>query len=134
MKTMMVGLIMAGLLSVSGQTTSAPKKPSAAAQGLPVGAVKTGDGEWKWKDPQGKSWIYHSTAFGYARVEDVPGKTAAAQVGLRVVEVKAAEVVFEQATPFGKSRWTRPVAEMNADEKAALEAHEKAAKPAQSAK
>lgn len=134
MRTILIGLILAGLLSVSGQTKGAEKKPAAPPQGLPAAAEKVGEGMWKWKDPQGKSWIYHSTAFGYSRLEDVPEKPAAAQAGLRVVAVKAAEVTFEQVTPFGKSRWNRPVTELNDDEKAAYEAHEKAAKPAQSAK
>lgn len=132
-KMMIVGLVMAGLLSVSGQAQSAAKKPE-TPQGLPATAVKAGEGVWKWKDPQGKSWIYHRTAFGYTRVEDVPEKSAAPQLGLRVVEVKGGQVTFEQATPFGKSRWVRPMAELNGDEKAALQAHESAAKPAQSAK
>ncbi len=130
-KMMIVGLVMAGLLSVSGQTQSAAKKPAEAPQGLPATAVKAGEGVWKWKDPQGKSWIYHRTAFGYTRVEDVPEKSAAGQTGLRVGGVKAGEVTVEQATPFGKSRRTRAMDEMNASEKAAYQAH---AKPAQSAK
>ena len=134
MKTMIVSAIVAGLLSVSGQTQSAAKKPVAPPQGLPAAAVKVGEGEWKWKDAQGKSWVYHRTAFGYSRLEDVAEEPAAAQAGLRVVEVKAGQVTFEQATPFGKSRWNRAAADMNGDEKAAYEAHEKSAKRAESAK
>ena len=133
MRTIFVGLIMAGLLSASGQTKSAAQKP-AAASSLPVGAEKVGEGKWKWKDPQGKAWVYYSTPFGYSRQEDVPEKAAAQDSGMRVVEVKSAEVTFERATPFGKSRWSRPVTDLNDDEKAALEAFKKAAKPAGSAK
>jgi hypothetical protein len=129
-KMMIVGLVMAGLVSASGQAQSAAKKPEPPPQGLPATAVKAGEGVWKWKDPQGKSWIYHRTAFGYTRAEDVPEKSVAAQLGLRVVEVKADQVTFEQATPFGKSRWVRARADMSAAEKAAYEAHEKSAQSA----
>lgn len=130
---------MGGLLCVSGQTQSTAKKPVAPPQGVPAAAEKAGDGVWKWKDPQGKSWVYHLTPFGYSRTLDSVDKPAAqgatpGQEGLRVVEVKSGEVTFEQPTPFGKSRWTRAMADMNAAEKAALAAHEKSANSANAAK
>lgn len=134
MRTIFVGLMMAGLLSVSGQTKDSAQKPAAVASSLPTGAEKVGQDQWKWKDPQGKTWMYYRTAFGYTRLEEVPDKESASPSGYRVVEVKSAEVTFERATPFGKSRWSRPVTDLNDDEKAALEAFKKAAKPAGSAK
>jgi hypothetical protein len=135
-KTIILSAILSGLLCVGGQTQSAAKKPVAPPQGVPAAAEKVGDGVWKWKDPQGKSWVYHLTPFGYSRTLDSVDKPAAqgavpGQEGLRVVEVKPGEVTFEQPTPFGKSRWTRAMADMNAAEKAAYAAHEK---PANSAK
>jgi len=138
-KTILLSAILSGLLCVSGQTQSAAKKPAATPQGVPAAAVKVGDGVWKWKDLQGKSWVYHLTPFGYSRTLDSVDKPAAqgatpGQEGLQVVEVKPGEVTFEQPTPFGKSRWTRATAEMNAAEKAAYEAHEKPANSAKAAK
>lgn len=135
---MICGLILAGMLSISGQTQGTAKKPAEAPRGVPASAENAGDGVWKWKDPQGKSWIYNRTMFGYSRTEDVPDKPAergaAGAKGLRVVEVNAAQVTFEQATPFGKSRWSRALADMNSDEKAAYEGRLKIAKTAQPAK
>ena len=89
-------------------------------------AEKVGDGTWKWKDPQGKTWVYHSTPFGYSRSEEVPEKTTALPSGLRVVEVKNGKVTFEQATPFGKTQRVRPISELDGDDKAAYEAYLKA--------
>ena len=136
---MLLSAIMCVLVCVSGQTQSTAKKPVVPPQGVPAAAEKAGDGVWKWKDPQGKSWVYHLTPFGYSRTPDVAEKPSGqdaspAQVGLRVVEVKSGEVTFEQPTPFGKSRWSRAMADMNAAEKTVYEAHEKSVKTNQAAK
>lgn len=141
-KTIILSVILGSFLCVSGQTQSTSKKPAATPPGVPAAAEKVGEDLWKWKDPQGKTWIYRRTMFGYARTADVQEKTSetettATQEGPRVVGEKAGEVTFERVTPFGKARWTRAMAEMTVDEKAAYAAYErtpKSSKPAPSAK
>lgn len=136
-KTIILSVIMGSLLCVSGQTQSTSKKPAATPPGVPAAAEKAGEDLWKWKDPQGKAWIYRRTMFGYARTADVPEKPsdtdAAAAARPRVVEVKGDDVTFERVTPFGKARWTRAVAEMTVDEKAAYADYEKTPKSPKSA-
>lgn len=102
---------------------------AAPPAGVPAGAKQIEETKWRHTDAQGKSWIYIRTPFGVARMlEDKAAapdssKAAARQAAqFEVVEVRGDEVVFQRATPFGKSRWTRPVTELNEDEKAALEA------------
>lgn len=102
---------------------------AAPPAGVPAGAKQIEETKWRHTDAQGKAWIYIRTPFGVARMLEEnaaapdSSKAAARQAAqFEVLEVRADEIVFQRATPFGKARWTRPVNELTDDEKAALEA------------
>ena len=94
---------------------------SGAAQ-LPANAEKVRDGVWRAKDAAGKTWIYTHTPFGYNKMDEDTYQAAArasAPPALRLISASGGNATFERDTPFGKSRWTRPVAELSDEEKAA---------------
>lgn len=102
---------------------------AAPPAGVPSGAQQIEDSRWRHVDTSGKAWIYMPTPFGVARM---PAEQAAAPdqakaaarpaARFEVIEVRADEIVFQRATPFGKPRWTKPVSGLTDDERAAVEA------------
>lgn len=117
------------LASVAAQPAPRPAARPAAARpdsiaAPPAGAEKVSEGVFRTKDSAGKVWIYTRTPFGFARREEGSAPAVPPPVApvLRVLEVKDGTVRFERDTPFGRSSWTRPVAELNEREKAAYEA------------
>lgn len=98
--------------------------PPGSPANLPAGAEKVSEGVFRAKDSAGKVWIYTRTPFGFARHEEGAAPVAPQPdvPGVRVLEVKGGTVRFERDTPFGKTVWTRPVADLNEKEKAAYEA------------
>ena len=109
----------------AARESSAHKAAKARSGGLPANAVKVSDGVYKAPDASGKMWVYITTPFGYSRLPESQyqaDKPAQPPPALRVVSVEGGKVRFERVTPFGKSTWTRPVAELTGDEKAAYEA------------
>lgn len=132
-RVVLAGAMAAAVLAASpeeGQKTKsakAPAKAEKAAPALPAGAEQTSETTWRYKDPQGKVWVYSKTPFGYSRHAE--GETAGKEAQrpratYRVLEVKGGVVTFESASVFGKSRWSKKRDELNADEKASLDAHE----------
>jgi hypothetical protein len=103
-----------------------PKKnpPALAANlQLPATAVKTGDGSYRYTDPQGKKWIYRKTPFGIARLEDKPVDAAvSAAEAKRFDAVTATEdgdtIRFERPGPFGNYKWQRNKTELDEMEQA----------------
>jgi hypothetical protein len=95
---------------------------------LPANAEKVRDGVWRSRDAAGKTWIYTRTPFGFARVEEnAQQDSASSSSGPAVVAtaVQGDSVTFERESPFGKSRWTRKVADLSDEEKAAYELKKK---------
>jgi hypothetical protein len=104
---------------------AAAAPPEARPAGVPAGAVRVEDGKWRHTDTKGKAWVYVRTPFGVSRMPEEQAEAKAevkAGPGLEVVEVRENEAVFQRATPFGKSRWTKARTALDEDEKAALEA------------
>lgn len=111
-------------------------KASARPAGLPNGAERVTDQQWRHTDAKGQKWIYTRTPFGWSRgPEDKVTKAESAESAdakpvspvssgpaLEIVEVRANEVVFQRATPFGRSRWTKARSALDDAEKAALAA------------
>ncbi len=109
-------------------------KPAAtkATSGLPANAEKVGDGVFRAKDSAGKVWIYTQTPFGYSRKEEgaaspIPARSTATGVIIRAVEVTKDSARFERDTPFGKAVWTKPLDQLEDQEKTALESFQKSA-------
>lgn len=127
MTTRLLLIAALSLAPVSAQTakpaTPAPAaKPPASTQ-LPPGAEKISEGVYRHKDSAGKVWIYTRTPFGFAKGEEgaAPAAPAPSAIEFRVVEVKGDTVRFERDSPFGKSVWTRRIADLDEKEKAAYE-------------
>lgn len=131
---LIAALTMAASLAQTAQRTATPAakpaaKPLSAVIQPPAGAEKVSDGVYRSKDSAGKAWIYTRTPFGFARHEEgaAPVAPPPSPVEFRVLEMKGDTVRFERDTPFGKSVWNRPIAQLDEKEKAAYEAAKAAA-------
>ena len=101
----------------------APKKKATppAELTLPAGAKLVEPGTYTFTDAQGKKWIYRQTPFGLARAEDKPVE-AAPTTNLATTATEDGDMVrFERPGPFGIYRWQKKKAELDEDERAALE-------------
>jgi curli biogenesis system outer membrane secretion channel CsgG len=122
-----------GAQTAKQATPASAAKPAAANQ-LPAGAEKVSEGVYRHKDSAGKAWIYTRTPFGFAKGEEgaAPAAPVPSAIEFRVVEVKGDTVRFERDSPFGKSVWTRRIADLDEKEKAAYESRKSdAPKPRQ---
>ena len=117
-----------------------PKPPAKPPKGIPANATYDGEGIWKHKDADGKSWIYSQGPLGMSRRADpgdkpdasAPAQPAPSQAKpVKVVAVKGDLVTIEFDTPFGKSGMTKKRGDLDASERAALEKFEKAAQAPQ---
>jgi hypothetical protein len=119
------------LLSSLGMAQSkkvAPAKSSGPAgqtvvSGPPPGAEKVSDLVWRYKDGD-KVWIYTKTPFGFSKAEEgatPAARPAAAPAALRIVSMEGDTVRFERPTPFGVSRWTKKIADLDPEEKELVE-------------
>lgn len=128
------------LAAAAAQTAQRPASrpaPNRSANTIapPAGAEKLSEGVFRAKDSSGKVWIYTRTPFGFARHEEGAAQAAPRPEvpAFRVLDVKDGKVRFERATPFGKSAWTRNVAQLDEKEKAAYEAYQASLASAQKA-
>lgn len=106
-------------------------KPSRPVETLPPpGAVQVSERTWRWTDAKGKAWLFTKTPFGWNKREDTkeeeavesPAKAAnEAAPELRVEGVENDVVTFSRQMPFGRSHWTRKMAELTDDERTAYE-------------
>jgi hypothetical protein len=113
------------------------KKPAAQTQkgsiAIPPDAVEIGPHVYRYKDANGKSWIYRNTPFGISRMEELnPGQAPAALMDgpappaannkIKVSAVDKGDTVrFEQQTPMGPRVWERKKSELTPQESAWLE-------------
>lgn len=121
----------------SKTTAQSPARTAAKPPaGLPAGAERVNAQQWRHTDAKGQKWIYTRTPFGWSRgpeeqvtkaePAEAADPTAAAPASsgpaLEIVDVRANEIVFQRATPFGRSRWTKAKSALDDAEKAALAA------------
>jgi hypothetical protein len=113
-----------------GPRPTAPSKT--APLSLPKDAVKIEAFTYRWKDGDGKIWIYRETPFGLVRYEE-PAASArqpseeAAQPALAAFD-EGDRVRFERLTPFGKQRWYRNKSELSGEEAEAFQRLEQSGK------
>lgn len=110
--------------------TPAPKSGSIS---IPADAVEIGPQVYRYKDADGKSWIYRKTPFGISKMEEMTTgqpapplmSTPAPPPGESKIKVTAVDkgdsVRFEQQTPMGPRVWERKKSELTAQESAWLE-------------
>jgi len=130
MKTLAL-LTLAFTVSLSAQTARKKKAadaPTAAAPAarqappdvtIPKGAVEEADGNFHYKDPQGKKWLYRKTPFGVAKSEDKPTPASLAppqQDTLTVATDAGDSVHFEKPSPFGTVKWDKKKTDLDANE------------------
>lgn len=117
-------LLLSLTLVLAASAAGDAKKPV----GPPAGAQQISETQWRHTGPDGKAWIYTRTPFGWSRgpedkvnpdTKAMPSKPGPA---LEVVEIRESEAVFQRATPFGRSRWTKPLADLDEAERAAVAA------------
>jgi hypothetical protein len=130
--------VLASSAAAAGDAKSARPAPAGKAAkppaGLPAGAERVNGQQWRHTDDKGGKWIYTRTPFGWSRGPEeqvtkaesgeavdapAPGSSGPA---LEIVEVRGNEIVFQRATPFGRSRWTKARSALDDAEKAALAA------------
>ena len=97
-----------------------------AAQGpltVPKEAVKVDNLTWRYKDAEGKTWIYRRTPFGLVRFaeEEQTAEPASDESLLLTAFDEGDSVRFEKKSPFGVSRWTRKKSELTDVERKAWE-------------
>jgi len=115
-----------GFSKYEDPATAAPAQASASQAGvkLPAGAQKITDSTYRYKDAQGKTWIYAQTPFGFSRSEE----GAATAKPVEVADTNPVKVrdlgdsyEFVKTSPFGQSRWTRKKSELGAEEQQMVE-------------
>jgi hypothetical protein len=130
-------LISAAALAAAPQAkpaaSSAPAPSTAHAAGrldIPSGAVEREPGRFFYTDKDGRKWIYARTPFGVSRVLEQGGDKGAApalapkaaadpMAGITVTQ-SGDTVTFERPSPFGTYRWQKKAADLNEQERAAL--------------
>lgn len=131
MTTLTLAILLASLLSAGADDKKAEAKPApAAAQSktaaIPADAKQIEPGLYRWRDPQGKTWILRKSPFGVLKSEEKNTAQAADEVpqGMKVIE-EGDELRFERPTPFGLMRWQRKKTELNEMEQRAWEREQK---------
>ena len=120
------------LFAASGSDKSTAAQPpqkaaqSAAKSGstsIPPDAVEIGPQAYRYKDADGKVWIYRRTPFGISKVEEraVDQATPAKPQAKVLAFDKGDSVRFEQQTPMGPRVWERKKSELTAQEKVWLD-------------
>ncbi len=102
---------------------------------LPKEAVKIEPFTYRYKDPEGKVWIYRQTPFGLVRYEEAKRgsqhsgsaapKPEEAPPGLKAFD-EGDYIRFERMGPFGKYTWRRKKGDLTRDERLAWQAAQKA--------
>lgn len=111
----------------------------AAQQAVPAGAEKTDVNSWRYKDPQGKTWIYRQTPFGLVHFEGKPEEEIPLPPGMKAID-EGENVRFERPSPFGDLKWVKAKSELNDVERKVWERDSKktgetgAAKPSEAGK
>lgn len=148
MKTLLMLIVAAACMSAeTGKTTPAKRRavarrPAAEAVTIPADAKKVNDYTWSHTGANGVTTWYRRTPFGIMRsttapdsVPEKPEQTASRERGNPFsketessvasenvkVSIAGETVTFERGTPFGKSRWSRPMSELTDDERRWLE-------------
>ena len=88
---------------------------------IPKGAVMFEPGSYRFKDAEGRKWIYRTTPFGVARIPDeapAPPQRPPAPDGTKAFDA-GESVRFERPGPFGTYRWQTRKSELNEAERAA---------------
>jgi hypothetical protein len=108
----------AGLMAGAESKKQETKKTAASGHPLklPKDAVQIENFMWRYKDPQGKIWIYRQTPFGLVRYEEAKEETAPARASKEAENlIQATEdgdtIRFERPGPFGNWRWTKKKSE-----------------------
>lgn len=99
-------------------------------EGVPKQAQQIDADRFRWTDEKGKTWIYHSSATGVMRTEEVSGEDAkqgplgakmagAGTDALQLVTVKeeGQSLRFSKPGPFGMYSWVKKKTQLNEDEK-----------------
>jgi len=97
---------------------------------VPKGAVESEPGTFHYTDAQGKKWIYRTTPFGVARLEDESGRKPVPAPDPAAGTKATAEgdtIRFERPGPFGVYKWEKNKSELNDMERAVW--NRQAAKP-----
>jgi len=114
-----------GFAKYEDPATAAPAQTSASQAGvkLPAGAQKITDGSYRYKDAQGKTWIYSQTPFGFNRSEEGAAPKAVEVADTNPVKVRdlGDSYEFVKTSPFGQSRWTRKKSELAPEEQQMVE-------------
>ncbi len=100
----------------SGKAASADSQSGVK---LPSGAQKIDDSSYRYRDAQGKTWIYTRTPFGFSRSEEGAAKPVEVVAETNPVKVRdlGDSYEFVKSSPFGQSRWTRKKSELTPDER-----------------
>src|SRR5579871_494832 len=125
MKILIVFSLAALLLEAAdAPTASTQAKPAAAAAptpaGIPSGAVQIERYSYRYKAPDGQSWLYHVTPFGIMRNQETAepaGAEARAMEGVKAT-VDGDTVRFERVTPLGIFHWKKKKSELTESEQA----------------
>lgn len=140
MKLTLAILILPVILFAAGdKKETAPKPNKRQPLTLPAEAVKIEPFTYRYKDPDGKVWIYRQIPFGLVRYEE---KAASVEAGSKkdssATPLKAFdegdEIRFERQGPFGAYTWRRKKGELTQEEKEALEKARQRKAPADKSK
>ena len=122
--TRLLVLIMLAVLALAADDKDSPK-PSGKNQPLtlPKEAVRIEPFTYRYKDADGKTWIYRQTPFGLVRYDEEEAaarddKKKETAVPLEVFD-EGDRVRFERLGPFGTYRWFRKKTELTDEEREA---------------
>lgn len=133
MKLTFVMLLLLGAVSFAAADDKATEKkaPSAADKAkettIPKDAVEIAPHTYRYRDSNGKVWIYSQSPFGISRKEDVPLSPEEAKKnqeakdklleGITAVE-RGESVRFTRGSPFGPFVWVKKKTDLNETEQA----------------
>jgi hypothetical protein len=113
------------LLAAGQEKAETSKTKKKAPTTLPAEAVQIEPYTYRYKDPEGKIWIYRRTPFGLTKYEEAgkgepKERTSEPASGIKAFE-EGDQVRFERNFLTGKHTWVKKITELDEFEKAALE-------------